>query len=180
MSRTNSTFKVISVCSIALVFYTAACFGQLAFTDITLEAGTCGPTKKDELDGHGVTFADVDEDGLPDLYITMIFDKPMSELFFRNLGNNTFAEEGASRRIADFDGGSHGGCWVDLDNDGDYDLVNGTTWNNPEYPNRNNIFRNSGDGTFTEVTPQCIRRRREETRIEDAVMQNMVLLKRLK
>ncbi|MCP4614514.1 MAG: CRTAC1 family protein [Planctomycetes bacterium] len=138
--------------------------GQLTFTDITLEAGTGGPTRKDELGGHGVMFTDVDEDGLPDLYITMIFDKPMPELFFRNLGNNTFSEEGVSRRIADFDGGSHGACWADLDNDGDYDLVNGTTWDNPEYPNHNNIFRNNGNGTFTEVTPQCMRRRREETR----------------
>jgi len=109
-------------------------------------------------------FADVDEDGLPDLYITMIFNNPMQELFFKNLGNNTFAEEGLSRGIADFDGGSHGGCWADLDNDGDYDLVNGTTWNNPDYPNHNNIFRNDGGGTFTDVTPPCMRRRRQETR----------------
>jgi hypothetical protein len=164
MSRTNSTIKGLSVCAITFVFYTAACFGQLAFTDITLEAGTGGPTKKDELGGHGVMFTDVDEDGLPDLYITMIFDKPMPDLFFRNLGKTTFVEEGVSHRISDFDGGSHGGCWADLDNDGDYDLVNGTTWDNPEYPNHNNIFRNNGDGTFTEVTHQCMRQRREETR----------------
>jgi hypothetical protein len=164
MSRTNSIIKGFSVCTITCIFYTATCFGQLAFTDITLKAGTGGPTKKDELGGHGVMFSDVDEDGLADLYITMIFDKPMPELFFRNLGNNIFLEEGVSRRIADFDGGSHGGCWADLDNDGDYDLVNGTTWDNPKYPNHNNIFRNNGDGTFTEVTPVCMRNRREETR----------------
>ena len=136
----------------------------LAFSDITLSAGTGGPTAKDELGGHGVMFADVDTDGLADLYITMIFDKPMPDLFFRNLGNNTFASEGAPRRIADFDGGSHGGCWADLDNDGDYDLVNGTTWDNPDYPNHNNIFRNNADGTFTEVTPVCMKDRKQETR----------------
>lgn len=164
MSRTDSTIRDFAVCLIIFTFYTATCFGRLAFTDITLEAGTGGPTKKDELGGHGVMFTDVDEDGLPDLYITMIFDKLMPELFFRNLGNNTFVEEGVSRRIADFDGGSHGGCWADLDNDGDYDLVNGTTWDNSEYPNHNNIFRNNGDGTFTEVTPQCMLQHREETR----------------
>ena len=44
-----------------------------SFTDITLEAGTGGPTRA--TGGHGVMFADVDGDGLPDLYITMIFDK---------------------------------------------------------------------------------------------------------
>ena len=151
-------------CSIVFVFYTETGFGRLAFTDVTLNAGTGGPTGKDELGGHGVMFADVDQDGLPDLYITMIFNKPMPELFFRNLGNNKFAEEGVSRRIADYDGGSHGGCWADLDNDGDYDLVNGTTWNNPEYPNHNNVFRNDGEATFTEVTPKCMKDRREQTR----------------
>ncbi len=69
--------------------------------------------------------ADADKDGLPDLYITMIFDKPMPDLLFRNLGNNTFVDEGVSRHIADFDGGSHGTCWADLDNDGDVDFAVG-------------------------------------------------------
>jgi hypothetical protein len=135
-----------------------------AFTDITLAAGTEGPTAKEELGGHGAMFADADQDGLTDLYITMIFDRPMPDLFFRNLGNNTFSNEGVPRRIADFDGGSHGACWADLDNDGDYDLVNGTTWDNPDYPNHNNIFRNDGEGTFVEITPVCMRQRREQTR----------------
>ena len=146
------------------VFYTSICLGQLSFSDITLSAGTGGPAGKDDTGGHGVMFADADKDGLADLYITMIFEKPMADLFFRNLGKNTFANEGRERGIADFDGGSHGACWADLDNDGDYDLVNGTTWDRPEYPNHNNIFRNNGDGTFTEVTPLCMRERREGTR----------------
>ena len=154
----------LSVALSLSLFCTAASFGRLAFSDITVTAGTGGPTAKDALGGHGIMFADVDKDGLTDLYITMIFNKPMPDLFFRNLGNNTFANEAASRRIADFDGGSHGACWADLDNDGDYDLVNGTTWDNPDYPNHNNIFRNNGDGTFTEVTPPCMQERREETR----------------
>ncbi|KPK38053.1 MAG: hypothetical protein AMJ65_13400 [Phycisphaerae bacterium SG8_4] len=164
MSRTNITIMDSSAFSVVFVFCTAACFGQFSLTDITLQAATGGPTAKDELGGHGVMFADVDKDGLVDLYITMIFDKPMPDLFFRNLGNNTFAGEGLSRRIADFDGGSHGACWADMDNDGDYDLVNGTTWDNPDYPNHNNIFRNDGDDTFKEVTPLCMRQRKEETR----------------
>ncbi|HEC03921.1 MAG TPA: VCBS repeat-containing protein, partial [Phycisphaerales bacterium] len=164
MSRIHGIKMYLWACSIVFALYAETGFGRLSFTDITLQAGTGGPTAKDELGGHGVMFADVDEDGLPDLYITMIFNNPMQELFFKNLGNNTFAEEGLSRGIADFDGGSHGGCWADLDNDGDYDLVNGTTWNNPDYPNHNNIFRNDGGGTFTDVTPPCMRRRRQETR----------------
>jgi len=140
------------------------CQGQLSFTDITGSAGTGGPTGKNELGGHGAMFADVDGDGRPDLYITMIFTIPMPELFFHNLGNNTFANEGKKRGIADFDGGSHGGCWADLDNDGDYDLFNGTTWDHPKYRNFNNIFKNNGKGNFQEVTPNALKKRTELTR----------------
>ena len=161
-SITLVTYLAAGVISCALC--TISLSEKLAFTDITLTAGTGGPTGADELGGHGVMFADADGDGLADLYITMIFDKPMGELFFRNLGNNTFADEGGLRRIADFDGGSHGACWADFDNDGDYDLVNGTTWDDPDYPNHNNIFRNDGHGMFAEVTPPSMRRRREATR----------------
>jgi len=137
---------------------------SLRFSDITLTAGTGGPTAKDELGGHGAMFADVNRDGWADLYITMIFNKPMPDLFFRNRGHNTFANEATYRGIADFDGGSHGACWADLDNDGDYDLVNGTTWDDPKYPNHNNIFRNNGHGKFTEVTPPVMKERRQQTR----------------
>ena len=147
-----------------IVASTSPSFGRLSFTDITTAAGTGGPAKKEDFGGHGVMFADADADGLPDLYITMIFDRPMPDLFFRNLGNNRFASEGAPRGIADFDGGSHGACWADLDNDGDFDLVNGTTWDNPDYPSCNNMFRNNGNGTFTEVTPKSLKARTEQTR----------------
>ncbi len=34
MSRTNSTIKFLSICSIVFTSCTAACFGQLAFADI--------------------------------------------------------------------------------------------------------------------------------------------------
>jgi hypothetical protein len=128
---------------------------ELFFTDITLSAGTGGPTEAGRTGGHGVMFADVGSDSRSDLYITMIFEDPMPDLFFRNLGGNRFVEEGKQRGIADYDGGSHGACFADLDNDGDFDLVNGTTWNHPDYPCVNNIFRNDGSGRFTDVTTTC-------------------------
>jgi len=125
---------------------------KLEFTDITLQAGTGGPTERDRLGGHGAMFADVDDDGLADLYITMIFNHPMADLFFDNLDGRRFVSAGKPRGIADFDGGSHGACFADLDNDGDYDLFNGTTWDHPDYPSVNNIFRNDGRGRFLDVT----------------------------
>ncbi|UCF16244.1 MAG: hypothetical protein JSW59_02055 [Phycisphaerales bacterium] len=70
--RTNITKMHLAACSVVLVIHASACFGRLSFTDITLKAGTSGPTGKGELGGHGIMFADVDQDSLPDLYITMI------------------------------------------------------------------------------------------------------------
>jgi len=135
-----------------------------AFRDITLAAGTGGPTTRGETGGHGVAFADVDRDGQPDLYVTMVFERRMADLFFRNLGRGRFADEGSDRRVDDLDGGSHGGCWADLDDDGDYDLVNGTTWPDPDAPNHNDIYRNDGHGHFTDVTPEALRGTRLPTR----------------
>jgi hypothetical protein len=125
---------------------------RISFKDVTLDAGTGGPTERNRLGGHGAMWADVDRDGRPDLYVTMIFNDPMPELFFRNIDGRRFANEGRQRGIADFDGGSHGACFADLDNDGDYDLFNGTTWDHPKHPCFNNVFRNDGKGQFEDVT----------------------------
>ena len=68
-----------------------------------------------------------------------------------------FAEEGARRGIADPDGRSHGAAWCDLDNDSDYDLINGTTFDDGSGIG-NNVFRNDGAGTFVEVTSSVMAR----------------------
>lgn len=138
---------------------------ELYFTNITTEAGTGGPTSP-HTGGHGVFFADVNSDGLPDLYITMIFRQPMADLFFRNIDGRRFSEDGKRRGISDFDGGSHGACFADLDNDGDFDLFNGTTWDDPRHPANNNLFRNDGTGHFIELSDQAgiPRQRRWPTR----------------
>lgn len=126
----------------------------LSFTDITLSAGTGGPTANGFTGGHAAIFADVTGDGLPDLYHTMLFRHPMKDLFFRNTGGNVFVNEADLRGIADYDSGSHGAVFADLDNDGDYDLYNGTTFATSGFPANNNLFRNDGTGFFTEVTSQ--------------------------
>ena len=128
--------------------------GEPHFTNITNLAGTGGPTSP-HTGGHGVLFADVNADRLPDLYITMIFRQPMADLFFHNIDGRLFIEDGKRRGIADFDGGSHGACFADLDNDGDFDLFNGTTWDYPRHPAHNNLFRNDGIGHFTELSSQA-------------------------
>lgn len=153
------TLLVARGCAIALLVITAAASrgADLSFTDITLAAGTGGPTDRGMTGGHGVAFADVDRDGLPDLLVTMNFDAPMPELFFRNLGRGHFGDAGASSGVVDLDGGSHGATFADLDSDGDYDLWNGTTLPGAGSAEFNNVFRNDGAGRFEDVTPQAIR-----------------------
>lgn len=133
----------------------------LSFTDISVVAGLAGPPAI-PLGGHASAFADATGDGKPDLYITNHFNDPVADLFFVNQGNATFLESAASRGIADFDAGSHGAAFGDLDNDGDFDLVNGTTGTGDSGV-ANNIFRND-NGTFTDVTPASIRNREAGTR----------------
>ncbi len=121
---------------------------SLAFTDITSSSGTGGPQNGGEYGGHGVEWADVTGDGRPDFYVTMNHNISMAELFYRNINGSSFVEEAAARGIANYDTGSHGGVWADLDNDGDYDLVNGAYV-------RNRAYENDGSGYFTDRTTTC-------------------------
>lgn len=128
---------------------------ELSFTDIWK-----GPNLKG---GHGAMWADVDDNGLPDLYLPLIISGTLPDLFMHNKGGGVFAEEGKPRGIADPDGGSHGAAWCDLDNDGDYDLINGTTFNDKSGI-QNDMFRNDGKGYFVEIKPHVMESRQEATR----------------
>ena len=112
--------------------------------------------------GHGAMWADVEHDGLPDLYLPLNRTPNLRpDLFIHNEGSGTFLELGAARGIDDTEEGSHGAVFADLDNDGDYDLVNGTTY---APNNQNDVFRNNGLGFFTEMMPTAIETRKEVTR----------------
>ena len=134
---------------------------QLRFADVTRSSGLTGPPPI-PLGGHGAAFADATGDGQPDLYITVNFDDPVADQFFVNQGGGRFLEAGTSRGLADFDAGSHGAAWGDLDNDGDFDLFNGTTGGSAGASN--DIYRNDGSGRFRDTTPSAMRDRRESTR----------------
>ena len=125
------------------------------YTDITVAAGVANGGNG----GRGVMFADVTGDGRPDLYTTKINTDgvPRSDFFFRNINGATFAEEGAARGLDDSDdGGSSGSVFADLDNDGDLDLFNGSTWTNLNpstgNPVANDVYQNDGTGNFTDQT----------------------------
>ena len=128
----------------------------LSFTDVSVTSGI----SPSALGGHGVMFGDATGNGNPDLYITMNFYAQQADLFFVNNGD-AFTESGSTRGVADFDVGSHGAAFADLDNDGDFDLVNGATGENGA---PNNIFMNNGQGYFTDATPGSMTSRAEATR----------------
>ncbi len=141
--------------------------GGNRFEDATSKAGVQG-----EGYATGVAAADYDNDGFTDLFIAGV----NRDILYRNRGDGTF-EDATSRAGLAHHGGmrqpwSIGAGWFDYDNDGRLDLfvVNYVAWDpaneppctagaervycHPKYyqglPNR--LFRNNGDGTFTDVS----------------------------
>jgi len=129
--------------------------GDGRFEDVTARAGLSG------LDGVSVAlFADYDNDGYKDLFVSRTF-KP-NQLFHNN-GDGTFTDVTGKTGIG-ADCCTTVASWGDYDNDGLLDLYVGryldprkaipTTFyaRNGE---RNRLYHNNGDGTFTDVTEKA-------------------------
>jgi tetratricopeptide (TPR) repeat protein len=142
------------------------------FVDVTEKAGVKG-------EGYsiGVAVADYDNDGDQDVFVSGV----NRNILFRNDGSGRFDDvtEKAGLTGVDSQRGKMwavAAAWLDYDNDGDLDLfvVNYCKWN-PEidpycgatkegwrtycFPDRyeglpNQLFRNNGDGTFTDISSQ--------------------------
>jgi len=139
------------------------------FTDVTGKAGLAGAGY-----GMGVAVGDYDNDGRPDLFIANVTNNQL----FRNNGDGTFTDvtKKAGLQGAYLDGKkmwSVGAGWFDYNNDGLLDLfvVNYCKWDvnkdpyctiggrtrgycHPRYyaPTHNTLYRNNGDGTFSDVS----------------------------
>ena len=134
------------------------------FTDVTEDAGV-GDTGY----GHGCAVGDYDNDGHPDLYVT---NYGVNRLY-RNNGNGTFTDVTEKAGVAE-PRWSTSCAFADYDNDGHLDLyvVNYIVFRLEENPwcglkekgiraycepdnfpaQSDTLFRNNGDGTFTDVT----------------------------
>ncbi len=124
--------------------------GNFRFIDVTTQAGV-GDTLI-----SNCTAADYDNDGDLDIYVANnrggydeypIKDNWPNRLY-RNNSDGTFTDVAAEAGVRD-ESNSKGCCFGDYDNDGDLDLYVG----NDESPNK--LYRNNGDGTFTDVTFQA-------------------------
>lgn len=144
--------------------------GNFTFTDVTDKAGVGGDGY-----GMGVAVGDYDNDGRPDIYLSSLTGNQL----FHNNGDGTFSEVTAKAAVG---GGVFAGrkmwsvaaAWVDYNNDGLLDLfvsnycqwapgadpdcrVNGQRlYCSPRYykPLPNTLYRNNGDGTFTDVSTE--------------------------
>ncbi len=139
--------------------------GDWTFTDVTDAAGV-GDTGY----GLGVTVGDYDNDGDSDLYLNNFGPN----ILYRNNGDGTFTDVTQAAGVGRGNKVGAGTCLLDIENDGDLDLyvanyvvfsydthvpitVDGYRWHvGPRAypPEKDNLFRNNGDGTFTDVTEQ--------------------------
>jgi hypothetical protein len=90
-----------------------------------------------------VAWADYDGDGLEDILAN-------ASTLYRNRGGGAFVDVTATAGITDTGGG---GIWADYDNDGDPDFYQYTGNCVPcgQADNFDDLWRNNGDGTFTNV-----------------------------
>ncbi len=125
-----------------------------SFTDVTELSGLVDLLPQDEggtssfaLDGNksGASWGDYDNDGFPDLFLTYSFKVQL----WRNLGNGTFANvTGVSGFDRTNECRNTGATWFDYNNDSFLDIyIN--DWNEC---GSNQLYRNNGNYTFTDVT----------------------------
>ena len=138
--------------------------GDGTFTDVTEEAGVGGG----ESYGVGCSAADFDGDGDLDLYVLNYGPN----IFYRNNGDGTFTDISQASGLAN-PRWSLSAPWFDYDNDGDLDVyvANYLEYDSGKfrsyyaaagYPGPlsyngqpDALYRNNGDGTFTDVTKEA-------------------------
>ncbi len=142
--------------------------GDGTFTDVTAGSGLDAYTNY----GQGVSIADYNNDGWPDIYITSFGGSKL----FRNNGNGTFTDVTDQAGVADIATELPwplSSAWADYDNDGHLDLFichyvrwsvamnkicrgrdGSVNYCSPQVfdPSVSRLYHNNGDGTFTDVT----------------------------
>ncbi len=131
--------------------------GDGTFKDIGFNSGTAVNENGSEQGSMGVTVGDYDHDGKFDLFVTN-FDDDYNTLY-HNDGRNSFTDVSYAAKVAavSLPYVGWGTKFFDYDNDGWVDLfvVNGHVYPQiPSYRQRNFVFKNNRDGTFTEVAEQ--------------------------
>ncbi|MHC4519059.1 MAG: CRTAC1 family protein [Planctomycetota bacterium] len=139
--------------------------GSWRFTNVTTESGLGDPGH-----GLGVAVGDYDNDGHRDVYVTNFGPN----VLFRNNGDGTFTDVTTEAGVRNGHKVGAGPNFLDMDNDGDLDLFVSSYGNftyenhdvrtmkgHPVYagpksyqPTPDALYRNNGDGTFTNVSDE--------------------------
>lgn len=126
--------------------------GNFQFTDVSVQAGfdmTFSNT-------YGAAFGDYNNDGYLDLYVckyeflgdTSLFHR--KNQLYKNNGNGTFTNVTTQAGVENGIRLSFMPVWFDYNEDGWMDIY----IINDRVPFENTLYRNNGDGTFTDVAPQ--------------------------
>ncbi len=120
--------------------------GNGTFTAKAADLGVKGPAA-----GQGCGFADYDNDGDPDLYVTSL---GFGSRLYKNNGNATFTDVTAAAGVDGFFRGNNAVAWGDYDEDGCLDMYIGHRYKlSPETNQQSILYRSNCDGTFTDVAP---------------------------
>ena len=137
--------------------------GDGTFTNFTREAGL-----ENDQAGIGSTFLDYDQDGWLDLYVgnyleydpnyqyyyaAQRFPGPLAyhgqpDVLYHNNGDGTFTDVTREAGVYNPEGRAMGVSSGDIDDDGDWDIFV------PNDGMENYLYRNNGDGTFTDIAIQ--------------------------
>ncbi len=117
----------------------------LTFSDVSTAAGV-----EAALSSTGISWGDYNGDGLEDILVaSSTFDQPPQKkplTLYRNNGNGTFENVSGIAGLTTLSNW-HQAVWGDYDNDGDLDVfASGSSVDDD-----NHLYRNDGDGTFSEV-----------------------------
>ena len=145
---------------IILLIYPLCAAAAIQFVDVTEEAGIDfhhvngaeGAFHLPETLGAGGAFFDADNDGFLDIYLVNSgsWDKPPSarqavSTLYRNNRDGTFTDITTAARVENRGNYGQGAACADYNNDGNVDLYVTNFGTNV-------LYRNNGDGTFTDVT----------------------------
>ncbi len=145
-----SNYKLIILIAFFHFVLASSSYAQTMFEDVAFTAGL-----QDEINElqFGIAWGDFDNDGYDDLFIAA---NPSNQLF-KNNRDGTFTNIATKAGILDETLIAAGAAWGDYDGDGNLDLF---VYNRESIPGEshhveNRLFRNNGDGTFTNMAREA-------------------------